>query len=184
MVRSVRLIMLLDNMCLLTWRDLVTGSSSGFGRRMTEVALEKGDNVVATLRTPSALSDLAATYGPDRLRVVQLDVAQSSQIADAFTQAKAAFGRIDVVFNNAGLAAVGEVESTPEEAARRVLDVTFWGAANVNKEAVRFFREDNPPGVGGRLLINSSAGGIRAGTCVPYYNAAKFGESFTSHQRQ
>ena len=111
MARSVRLIMLVENRCLLTWRDLVTGSSSGFGRRMTEVALEKGDNVVATLRTPSALNDLAGTYSPDRLRIVQLDVAQSSQIAEVFSQAKAAFGRIDVVFNNAGYIVAGEAET-------------------------------------------------------------------------
>ena len=143
---------------------------------MAEVALEKGDMVVATLRRPSVLDDLAAKHTPDQLRVLKLDVTQPAEIVAAFAEAKKAFGRVDIVFNNAGVGSVGEVESTPEDAARHVFDVTFWGAVNVSKEAVRFFREENPSGIGGRLLNMSSFTGIRAVPCLPYYSAAKYGQ--------
>jgi NAD(P)-dependent dehydrogenase (short-subunit alcohol dehydrogenase family) len=147
---------------------------------MTEVALEKGDKVVATLRTPSMLNDLTTKYGPDQLLILKLDVTQPAEIVNVFAQAKQAFGRVDIVFNNAGVSSVGEIEATPEAAARHVFDVTFWGAVNVSKEAVRFFREDNPAGAGGRLLNISSLAGIRAVPCIPYYSASKFGKSFST----
>jgi short-subunit dehydrogenase len=52
---------------------LITGTSSGLGRNLTKLALERGDNVVATVRKPSALDDLKKRYG-NRLRVSILDV--------------------------------------------------------------------------------------------------------------
>jgi NAD(P)-dependent dehydrogenase (short-subunit alcohol dehydrogenase family) len=142
---------------------------------MTEVALEKGEKVVATLRTPSALDDLTAKFGPDKLLVVKLDVTQSEEIVNAFAQAKQTFGRVDVVFNNAAMTLISEIEGAPEEAARRVFDINFWGAVNVTREAVRFFREENPAGAGGRLLNISSLGGIQPVPSMPYYCSAKFG---------
>lgn len=72
------------------------------GRTMTEHVLSKGDIAVATLRKPSALSDLTAKYGKDKLLVVKLDVTQLQDILDAFAKAKEVFGKIDVVYNNAG----------------------------------------------------------------------------------
>ena len=143
---------------------------------LTEVALERGDHVVATLRKPPVLDDLKSKYSPDQLRIVSLDVTKPEEIDKAFAIAKQAFGRVDIVFNNAGVGSVGEIEATPEGVGRQVFDVNFWGAANVSKIAVRFFREQNPPGVGGTLITNSSINGIRPPACVAYYSSAKFGE--------
>ena len=143
---------------------------------MTQAALQHGDTVVATDLRPSALDALASQHGPDRLRVLPLDVTQEAAVARAFDAAKAAFGRVDVVFNNAGVALVGEIEGTPVDLARRVFDVNFWGAVHVSRAAVRFFREENPAGAGGRLITTSSAAGIRPVVGVPYYTASKFGE--------
>lgn len=143
---------------------------------MVELALEKGERVVATLRTPSVLDNLTAKYSSNQLLVLQLDVGRVESISHVFTAAKETFGRVDVVFNNAGISVNGEVEGTPEDAARHLFDVNFWGAANVNKEAVRFIRDENPFGVGGRLLVNSSYGGICPIPCAGYYTAAKFGK--------
>ena len=122
------------------------------------------------------LDDLRAKYPPERLLITPLDVTKSGDIPRAFQEAKRAFDRVDVVFNNAGISVNGEVEGTPEDAARRLFDVNFWGAANVNAEAVRFFREDNPAGSGGRLLVNSSYAGLHPIPCAGFYSAAKFGE--------
>ncbi|KAH9843765.1 uncharacterized protein C8Q71DRAFT_852290 [Rhodofomes roseus] len=150
----------------------VTGSSTGIGRATTELVLQKGDIVVATLRKPEVLADLTKQYGSDKLLVLKLDVAQAQEIKDTFAAAIKQFGRIDVVLNNAGYAVMAEVEGTPDDAARTMFEVNFWGAANVTREAVRVFRDVNRP-VGGRLLQVSSAAGIRAPPTLGYYGAAK-----------
>ncbi|KIP12343.1 hypothetical protein PHLGIDRAFT_124234 [Phlebiopsis gigantea 11061_1 CR5-6] len=152
---------------------LVTGSSSGFGRATTEYALSKGEKVVATLRKPSDLADLQKKFPASQLLVVQLDVTDPKAILDAFSAGKKAFGRIDVVFNNAGWTAAGEVEGTPDDVAKKLFDVNFWGATNVTKEAVRFFREENPSGAGGRLLVVSSFVGLKPLPIGGYYSASK-----------
>ncbi|KZT68273.1 NAD(P)-binding protein [Daedalea quercina L-15889] len=157
----------------------ITGSSSGFGRLVLENVLESGGSAIATLRNPDALSDLASRYPPEKLIIVRLDVSKSDEICEAFAKAKQHFGRIDVVFNNAGFTLLSEAESAPEDVARSVLDVNFWGAANVSREAVKFFREVNNP-QGGRLLQSSSEGGIEGYSALPYYCASKFAlEGFT-----
>ena len=149
---------------------------------MTEHALKHGDKVVATLRDVSSpvLDDLKAAY-PAALRVVPLDVTQAAQIAAAFAHARDAFGGVDVVFNNAGRGAFGEVEGADERAARAVFDTNFWGAANVSREAVRFFREDNPQR-GGRLLVVSSVVGLSPIPAIGHYSATKFGEQSSVHR--
>ncbi|KAH7908700.1 hypothetical protein BJ138DRAFT_1157034 [Hygrophoropsis aurantiaca] len=159
---------------------LITGASSGFGLSMVEVALARGDIVVATARKPEALADTVSKYTADKLLVVELDVTKHEQVVSVFAQAKDAFGRIDIVYNNAGYGVLGEVESVPEDVARNLLDTNFWGAVNVSKEAVRFFREDNPSGPGGTLIQTSSMTGIAAVGCLAYYSAGKWAlEGFT-----
>ncbi|KAF4615015.1 hypothetical protein D9613_003490 [Agrocybe pediades] len=133
-----------------TW--LVTGSSSGFGRAIVEAALKQGDRVIATLRKPSVLDDLVAKTSSEQLLVVKCDVSVASDIKNAFEQGVAKFGGMDIVFNNAGYAIFAEVESTPEDAARKMFDVNFWGASNVSREAVRVFRDVNAKGKGGWLF--------------------------------
>jgi NAD(P)-dependent dehydrogenase (short-subunit alcohol dehydrogenase family) len=74
---------------------------------MTELCLARGDRVIATMRTPSALSPFTEAEGASYVRsghllVLPLDVTSSSAVKTAFTAGLEAFGRIDVVFNNAG----------------------------------------------------------------------------------
>jgi NAD(P)-dependent dehydrogenase (short-subunit alcohol dehydrogenase family) len=151
----------------------ITGASSGFGRSMTELLLNKGDKVIATLRQPDALSDLSAQFPSSQLLVIQLDVTNSAGVSAAFSKAKEAFGRIDVVFNNAGQCVLGEVESVSEVEARQMFEVNFWGAMYVSKEAVEFFREVNKP-IGGRLLQVSSRLGLVGDAATAFYSATKF----------
>ncbi|GJE91652.1 SDR family oxidoreductase [Phanerochaete sordida] len=152
---------------------LVTGSSSGFGLSICKLALARGDRVVATLRKPSAIAALSAQWGLGALLVLQVDVTRPEEVAHAFAAATAHFGRVDVVFNNAGMSIVGEVEGVPEADARRLMDVNFWGALAVCKAAVRCFREDNPAGAGGLLFNMSSAAGQCCPPATAYYNATK-----------
>jgi NAD(P)-dependent dehydrogenase (short-subunit alcohol dehydrogenase family) len=99
---------------------------------------------------------LVARYPQPQLLILRADVTTPDDVKAAFSRAKDVFGHIDVVYNNAGQLIVGEVEGVSIETARALFEVNFWGVVNVSIEAVRFFREDNPKGIGGTLLQMSS----------------------------
>ena len=106
-----------------------------------------------------------------------MDVTKPQEIIAAFAAAKAKFGRIDVVANNAGYGTLGEAEGAEDDVVRAMFETNFWGMANVSREAVKFFREVNPAGVGGRLLQMSGRGGLNGAAATAYYSASKFGMS-------
>src|SRR5882762_4539696 len=81
----------------------ITGSSRGIGRSLAEAVLAHGDLLVATARDPEQLNNLVSKYG-EQIRVVALDVNNFEQVRTAIATAIYAFGRIDVVVNNAGYA--------------------------------------------------------------------------------
>lgn len=126
---------------------------------------------MATCRTPTDLGDLEKSTPSSQLLVVKCDVTSEQDIQNAFKSGIEKFGRIDIVFNNAGYGILAEVESTPEAAARQLFDVNFWGASAVSREAVRVFRDLNPPGLGGRLYNMSSGGGLVGLPASGYYSA-------------
>ncbi|KAF9222900.1 NAD(P)-binding protein [Gyrodon lividus] len=150
----------------------ITGCSSGFGLAITQLALRRGDKVVATLRRPELISELASKY-PDTLLILRLDVTSPPEVISAFSASREKFGRIDFVVNNAGHGVMSEVEGTTDRIARGVFEVNFWGASHVTREAVKFFREENKP-VGGRLLQVSSDSGVESAPGFVYYCASKF----------
>jgi len=114
---------------------------------MTEFILMQSGIAIATLRTPSVLDPLRAHWPEDKLIILKLDVTERDDINAALEHAKAKVGRIDFVFNNAGYGLMGEVEGTPEDAARATFEVNFWGAGYIAREAIKFFRDVNqPPG--------------------------------------
>ncbi len=79
--------------------------------------------------------------------------------------------------NNAGYAVSGVVESISDEEARKQIEVNFWAPVRISREAVRWFRENNPPAQGGRVLNISSSGGFTSNPTLAYYSASKFGTS-------
>ena len=141
---------------------------------MVEHVLKTGDIAVATLRRPEVLAELQTRYSSSQLLVLKLDVTKPGEITAAFQAAKTAFGRVDAVFNNAGYSVLGEVEGTPDDAARGMFEVNYWGAAHVSNEAVRFFRDENKP-QGGRLVVVSSIVGLAAAPGLGHYTATKHG---------
>ncbi|KIJ39285.1 hypothetical protein M422DRAFT_175313, partial [Sphaerobolus stellatus SS14] len=153
---------------------IVTGSSVGLGRAVTEYALSQGDIVVATLRKPEVLADLASRYVSSQLLVLKLDVSKTEDIKAVFAKIKETYGRLDIVHNNAAYGVFAEAESLPDDASRQMFDVNFWGLVNISKEAIRFFREVNKPGVGGRLLNSSSKAGISGIPSFSIYSASKY----------
>jgi NAD(P)-dependent dehydrogenase (short-subunit alcohol dehydrogenase family) len=151
-----------------TW--LITGSSRGFGRALTVAALDGGDQVVATARTPAQLDGLTERYD-ERVLVVALDVTDAAAAASAFEAAQGPFGRVDVVVNNAGYANVAPVETAPEDDFRRQFETNFWGVYNVSKAALPVLKAQGM----GTIVRFSSVGGRVGGTAgLGSYQAAKF----------
>jgi len=153
---------------------LVTGTSSGLGRNLVEEVLAAGERVAATTRNASALASLASAYLPEQLLVLELNISSNDQIKAAFQQIKSHFGRLDVVVNNAGYGLAGEVEAISDEQAMYQMEVNFWGPVRISREAVRFFREDNPANLGGHIMNISSSGGFSGNPTMAFYSASKF----------
>ncbi|EMD38782.1 hypothetical protein CERSUDRAFT_104116 [Gelatoporia subvermispora B] len=153
----------------------ITGASTGFGRMMTELVLKNGDIAVATLRKPEVLAELTKQYPPERLLVLKLDVKSPGEVHAAFAKTRDVFGRLDVLFNNAACVLLSEVESAMghDDMAHDIFEVNFWGAVHVTQAAVKFFREVNKPGVGGRILQMSSIAGFEGSPVAGFYSASK-----------
>lgn len=147
----------------------ITGSSRGFGRVWTEAALKRGDKVVATARNPAVLQPLVALYG-DRVLPLALDVTDRSAAFAAVAKAKDAFGRLDVVLNNAGYGQFGAVEELSEAEARAQIETNLFGALWVTQAAIPILRAQKS----GHILAVSSIGGVAAFPSVGMYHASKW----------
>lgn len=96
---------------------LVTGSASGLGRHIAEAVLTSGDRLVATARDPRRLEDLLVKYG-DQVRTAPHDVADEKAASTVVQVALGAFGRLDVVVNNAGYGDVAPFEQLSRSGSR------------------------------------------------------------------
>ncbi|WP_410636289.1 oxidoreductase [Amycolatopsis sp. cmx-4-83] len=148
---------------------LITGCSAGFGREIALAALAAGDRVLATARQPETLADLQERGG-DRVRTAALDVTDEGQVDAAVKTALAAFGRIDVVVNNAGNGSVGAVEELTMGELRGLLDVMFFGAVAVTKAVLPHLRAQGS----GTVVQISSMGGQLSMPGFGAYCAAKY----------
>jgi NAD(P)-dependent dehydrogenase (short-subunit alcohol dehydrogenase family) len=148
---------------------LVTGSASGLGRNIAEAVLASGDRLVATARDPRRLEDLVKTYG-DQVRTAPLDVADEDAARAAVQVAVGAFGRLDVVVNNAGYGDVAPFEQLSSERFKAVVDTNFYGVVNVTRAAVPIMRKQKS----GCILQISSVGGRLAIPGSTAYHAAKW----------
>ncbi|EWY36181.1 dehydrogenase [Skermanella stibiiresistens SB22] len=148
-----------------TW--LITGCSSGFGRRLAMAAAEHGDRVVATARDPGSIADLAAAYG-DRMIALPLDVTNTSSAASAVQSAVDEFGYFDVLVNNAGYGHFGAIEEGIPEEYRPIFDVNVFGLIKTTKAVLPVLRRR-----GGTIVNLSSGAGIAGSAGGGNYNAAK-----------
>src|SRR5260221_6555159 len=148
---------------------LVTGSASGLGRTIAEAVLEAGDRLVATARDTKRLDDLVKQYG-DRVRTVPLDVTDESAAQAAVQTAVTAFGRLDVLVNNAGYGDVAPFEQLSAERFKAVMDTNFYGVVNTTRAALPVMRKQRR----GWILQISSVGGRLALPRSSPYHAAKW----------
>ena len=151
---------------------LITGSASGLGRDIAEAALAAGHSVVATARRPGELQDLVARY-EGRVRAVQQDVRNSQDADAAVALAVEAFGRLDVVVNNAGYGKFAPFEQFSAVEFKDIVDTCFYGVVHTTRAALPVMRRQGS----GRIFQVSSVGGriTRAGNSP--YHAAKWAVS-------
>jgi NAD(P)-dependent dehydrogenase (short-subunit alcohol dehydrogenase family) len=147
----------------------ITGSSRGLGRALTETVLEAGHQVVATARQPEQLADLDKTFGK-QLRTVRLDVKSPAEAEKAIAAAREAFGRIDVVVNNAGYGFMGAFEEMSPDEFKGQIDTNFWGVVHVTRAALPVLRKQGS----GHIIQITSIGGRSAFPSLSGYHAAKF----------
>ncbi len=136
---------------------LVTGAGSGIGRACALGLLADGWTVALVGRRADALQATADAAGEAAARgvVMPCDVSKEAEVADAFATVKARFGRLDLLFNNAG---TGLAATTPDAVSgddwRRAVDVNLNGAFYCLSQAFKLMKEQQP--MGGRIINNGS----------------------------
>ncbi|MFI1378312.1 SDR family NAD(P)-dependent oxidoreductase [Embleya sp. NPDC020886] len=146
----------------------VTGASRGLGRAFAEAALAAGDRVVGAARDVGPLADLTAEYD-GRFVALSLDVTDRDAVFRTVARAVAAFGRLDIVVNNAGVSLIGMIEEVTEEQARAHFDVNFFGALWVSQAVIPHLREQGS----GHILQIGSMGSAVGFASTGLYSAAK-----------
>jgi NAD(P)-dependent dehydrogenase (short-subunit alcohol dehydrogenase family) len=149
---------------------LITGSSRGIGRALAEAVLAAGDRLVATARNPAQLADMAEPYG-DRVRTLPLDVTDEAAAERAVRTAIEAFGRLDVLVNNAGYGNVNAIEDTSLAEFREQIETNLFGTIIMTKAAIPWMREQHA----GHIIQFSSVGGRVGALGRAPYSAAKWG---------
>jgi NAD(P)-dependent dehydrogenase (short-subunit alcohol dehydrogenase family) len=144
----------------------ITGASSGFGRELVDEVLRRGERVVAAVRSPASLADLAAR---DDVLVVRLDVTEPAEIEAGVRAAQARFGRVDVLVNNAGFSIVGAVEETSDADLRETMETMFFGAVALTRAVLPGMRERRS----GTIVQITSMGGLTTAPGFGAYCAAK-----------
>lgn len=152
----------------MTW--FITGTSSGFGRILTEKLLARGERVAATVRKLDVLDDLEAKYG-DLLWTAKLDLTDEPAIKATVDRAFAELGRIDVVCSNAGYGLFGAAEEVTDAQIHHVIATNLVGSIQLIRASLPHLRKQG----GGRILQFSSAGGQTAYANFSLYHATKWG---------
>ncbi|MBX3063215.1 MAG: SDR family oxidoreductase [Anaerolineae bacterium] len=153
---------------------LITGAGTGIGKRTALRLLEAGYSVVLAGRRLEPLEETVRESGVsnDRTLVLSTDVTDPESVSALFAATEAKFGRVDVLFNNAGIGAPGvPLEVLSYEQWRNVLDTCVTGTFLCTQHAFRIMKQQNPHG--GRIINNGS---ISAHTPRPNsapYTAAK-----------
>jgi NAD(P)-dependent dehydrogenase (short-subunit alcohol dehydrogenase family) len=140
------------------------------GRALAKAVLKAGHKLVATARNPAQLADLVDRYS-DQVRTFALDVTDPGAAGDAIEAAVGAFGRLDVLVNNAGYGDIGSIEDTSLEDIRAQIETNLFGIINLTKAAIPVLRKQRS----GHIIQLSSVGGRVGAMGRAPYSAAKWG---------
>jgi NAD(P)-dependent dehydrogenase (short-subunit alcohol dehydrogenase family) len=148
---------------------LITGGSRGLGRQLAESVLAAGHRLIATARKPEQLADLSAKY-KDQVRTIAFDVTDPIAAQKAVQSAVDAFGRLDVLVNNAGYGNIAPIEDITEADFRAQIDTNFFGVVNVTRAALPILRKQGS----GHIIQISSIGGRLGTPGLSAYQSAKW----------
>jgi NAD(P)-dependent dehydrogenase (short-subunit alcohol dehydrogenase family) len=152
---------------------IITGAGTGIGKAAALALLKDGFNVALVGRRKELLDKTAADSGAgDRAMVVPADLSKPDEVKAVFARVKQAWGRLDVLFNNAGMGAPAiPMEDLTLEQWRQVVDINLTAMFLCSQEAIRIMKAQSPKG--GRIINNGS---ISAHAPRPYsapYTATK-----------
>ena len=147
----------------------ITGCSTGFGRDLAKLILDRGWNAVITARNPEKVKDIAEGH-EDNALMLELDVTRKDQVTDAVKQAISKFGKIDVLVNNAGYGYFTSIEEGEEEKIRAQFETNVFGLVHMTQAVLPGMRKQRS----GCIVNFSSIGGLAAFAATGFYHATKF----------
>ncbi|MGW6936214.1 SDR family oxidoreductase [Lentzea sp. NPDC054927] len=150
-----------------TW--LMTGASAGIGREVLTQLLQAGHRVAAPVRTPAKLADLAAAH-PCHLWTTELDLLDTAQIRKVVDEVFGEFGKIDVVFSNAGRGAFGAAEEMTEAQIDEQFALNTIAPIHLLRATLPHLRTQG----GGRFIQTSSMGAQITSPGGSIYHASKW----------
>jgi NAD(P)-dependent dehydrogenase (short-subunit alcohol dehydrogenase family) len=153
---------------------VITGAGSGIGRALALNLAARGAVLALSDKDEVGLLETAERCGARHAREVhaeKLDVSDRAAVASYATSVAADLGRVNAVFNNAGIALHGDFEETPYEEFERIMDVNFWGVVHGSKEFLPHLIASGD----GHLVNISSLFGLMGMPGQTAYNASKFG---------
>lgn len=134
---------------------LVTGAGTGIGKAVAQLMLRSGYRVVLAGRRQAPLVNVVQGFDSNTALVVPTDVSQPASVDALYAQIQARFGRLDVLFNNAGVSAFkAPFEDVTFDQWQRVVDTNFTGAFLCAQGAYRMMKAQHPQG--GRIINNGS----------------------------
>lgn len=146
----------------------VTGANRGLGAAIARAALAAGNRVVAAARQPEAITEAIGVS--EDLLAVQLDVTDEAQARRTVDAAVEAFGRIDVLVNNAGYGQLGLFEETSLELIKKQFDTNTYGTMNVTRAVLPVMRRHRSGHIFTISSISGTVGVVGSGS----YSASKF----------
>jgi NAD(P)-dependent dehydrogenase (short-subunit alcohol dehydrogenase family) len=155
---------------------IVTGAGSGIGKATALALLEEGYRVALAGRRPEPLQQTIAEAGESGSQAIAIptDVSNPQSVRALFAKAKEEFGRIDVLFNNAGINAPGiPFEDLPYETWKDIVDINLTGVFLCAQEAFRLMKDQQPRG--GRIINNGSISAYAPRPDSAPYTATKHG---------
>lgn len=145
----------------------ITGTSSGIGKATVHYFAAKGWNVAATMRQPQNDTSFQQLKN---VKLYALDVNDQASIDNAIAACIKDFGSIDVLYNNAGYAAVGPFEAASKEEIKKQFDTNVFGVMNVTRAVLPHFRERKS----GTIITTTSMGGLITFPLYSLYHGTKW----------
>jgi NADP-dependent 3-hydroxy acid dehydrogenase YdfG len=153
-------------------KALITGASSGIGKATAEKLAEEGVDVALASRTREKLEEIGQNIEEEydvETFVRPTDVTDELQVEEMVEETVEEFGRLDIVFNNAGLAMTGEIEDMPTEHYRKTMDVNVDGMFFTARAVIPHLKESE-----GNLIFTGSIAGKYPRGGNPLYAASKW----------